>query len=144
MKGTKGNLATYERRIRKLFAKNRIKGLSLIDYGYGAGIWPHAVEEDFQTLIGIDASTKVMKIAERYLPKAEFIKATVTQLPTHVKYDVVVSVSVSEFIEPELYDQYLLELIRITRSTVILHFYVESKIFRRKGMALHHVRGPSK
>ncbi|MFX0041593.1 MAG: class I SAM-dependent methyltransferase [Candidatus Hodarchaeota archaeon] len=95
------------------FCENLPKGAYILDLGSGTGK-PYAkllVERGFKVL-GIDISPRMVKLAQKYVPQAEFVELSMTDIEYKALFDGVFSSYTMLLLDPPLFNDVAKKIVR--------------------------------
>lgn len=95
---------------------------SILDIGCGNGKWFTALKKIAPNYLGVDISSKLIKIAKAKHPKGQFIKADLRKLSSVVKekYDVIFSYTSLLHVPPEQIEDTINELKKVGKYLVLI------------------------
>jgi SAM-dependent methyltransferase len=75
--------------IKSIIQKNSISKDSILDVGCGTGTHLYLLKDEFKTLYGVDVSKKILDIARKKIPDANFQEGNMQDFKIHNKFDVI-------------------------------------------------------
>ncbi|MBI4053300.1 MAG: class I SAM-dependent methyltransferase [Candidatus Diapherotrites archaeon] len=108
-------------------AINRTAGRKVLDIGCGPGIFFDGFRKNCKTktYIGIDITPKMVKIAKKRFPEADFRKGDITKLDfKDAEYSICIISHVLEHLAPETCKKAIRESVRVAKRKVIIEFFI--------------------
>jgi ubiquinone/menaquinone biosynthesis C-methylase UbiE len=108
------------------FQKNVRPGKRILDIGCGPGFITGLLEKRFNTSIGIDLDSKMLKKARRFSKKAFFVRGDMAQLPFRQdSFETVVSLGAVHCVD---YTRLVEEIYRILAPSGEVHILIDNTI----------------